>query len=133
MRDGAIMCNSGHFDIEINVKALKELAEPRKLRPFLDEYTINDKRLLLIADGRLVNLAAAEGHPSAVMSTSFCGQALACEYLAKNRGKLQAEVIDLPAEIDDLIAGLQLKAMDIAIDVLTEEQKEYLGSWQEGT
>ncbi|HLD06294.1 MAG TPA: adenosylhomocysteinase [Candidatus Nanoarchaeia archaeon] len=134
MKDGAILANSGHFDIEIDVRKLEELASSvRRVRPFLDEYVIGGKRLFLIGEGRLVNLAAAEGHPSEVMSTSFCGQALACEYLAKNRGKLTPSVIVLPEEIDDHIAQTQLDAMGIAMDELTAEQKKYLASWQEGT
>jgi adenosylhomocysteinase len=134
MKDGAVLANSGHFDIEIDVKGLKEIASSeRRVRPFLDEYVVNGKKIFLCGEGRLVNLAAAEGHPSEVMSTSFCGQVLACEYLAKNRGKLNSEVIMLPGEIDDTIAGLQLEAMKIEIDELTEEQKKYLSSWQEGT
>ena len=103
------------------------------MRPFLDEYTVGNKKIYLCAEGRLVNLGAAEGHPSEVMSTSFCGQALACEYLVKNKGKLKASVITLPKEIDDEIASLQLDAMEIKIDSLTEEQKKYLSSWEEGT
>jgi adenosylhomocysteinase len=134
MKDGAILANSGHFDIEIDVKGLKKMAKrERRVRPFLDEYIVDGKRIFLCGEGRLVNLAAAEGHPSEVMSTSFCGQALACEYLAKNRGKLKNEVIVLPDEIDDNIAKLQLDAMGIAIDKLTPDQIKYLNSWQEGT
>ena len=134
MKEGAIIANSGHFDIEIDVKGLKEIASSeRRVRPFLDEYVVNGKKIFLCGEGRLVNLAAAEGHPSEVMSTSFCGQALACEYLAKNKGKLPVKVIQLPAEIDDNIAKLQLDAMSIKIDRLTPEQIEYLNSWREGT
>lgn len=134
MEDGAVLANSGHFDIEIDVKGLKKIAgSERRVRPFLDEYVVNGKKIFLCAEGRLVNLAAAEGHPSEVMSTSFAGQSLACEFLAKNKGKLKPEVILLPEEIDDTIAGLQLEAMDIDIDELTEEQKKYLSSWEEGT
>lgn len=134
MKEGAIIANSGHFDIEIDVKELKEMASSeRRVRPFLDEYVVNGKKIFLCGEGRLVNLAAAEGHPSEVMSTSFCGQALACEYLAKNKGKLPVKVIQLPAEIDDNIAKLQLDAMNIKIDKLTAEQIEYLNSWREGT
>jgi len=134
MKDGAILANSGHFDIEIDVKGLKKIASSeRRVRPFLDEYVINGKKIFLCGEGRLVNLAAAEGHPSEVMSTSFCGQALAVEYCVKNKGKLPVKVIQLPKEIDDEIAGLQLEAMNIEIDELTEEQKKYLASWEEGT
>ena len=134
MKDGAIFCNSGHFDSEIDVKGLKEMSSSsRKIRPFMEEFVVKGKRLFLLGEGRLINLAAAEGHPSAVMSTSFCGQALACEYLAKNKGKLDIDVIELPKEIDDEIAGLQLKSMNIEIDELTPEQVKYLNSWEEGT
>jgi len=134
MKDGAILANSGHFDVEIDVKGLKKIASSeRRVRPFLDEYIIDGKKIFLCGEGRLVNLAAAEGHPSEVMSTSFCGQALAVEFCVKNKGKMKNKVIQLPEEIDDEIAGLQLEAMDIEIDELTEEQKKYLASWQEGT
>lgn len=133
MKDNAILANSGHFDSEINVNELNKLSKPRRVRPFLDEYKVNGKKIYLCAEGRLVNLGAAEGHPSEVMSTSFCGQALACEYAVKNKGKLPIEVIQLPEEIDEDIAKLQLEAMEIKIDTLTQEQKEYLESWQEGT
>ncbi|MBW2980929.1 adenosylhomocysteinase [Candidatus Woesearchaeota archaeon] len=129
MKDGAVLANSGHFDVEIDVKGIKKMASSeRRVRPFLDEYVVDGKKIYLCGEGRLVNLAAAEGHPSEVMSTSFCGQALACEFLAKNKGKLKNEVIMLPEEIDDNIAGLQLEAMDIEIDELTAEQKKYLSS-----
>ncbi len=133
MKDGALLANSGHFDNEIDVKWLDENAKKRKMRPFLDEYEIDGKKLYLCAEGRLVNLGAAEGHPSEVMATSFAGQSLAAEYLVKNKGKLPPKVLDLPEEIDNEIARLQLKEMGVEIDVLTEEQKKYLGSWQEGT
>ncbi len=134
MKDGVIMANSGHFDVEIEVVKLKEAASSHKrVRPFMDEYILDGKKLFVLGEGRLVNLAAAEGHPSEVMATSFCGQALACEYGVKNRGKLPNKVIQLPEEIDDEIAGLQLKAMGIEIDELTLEQIEYLNSWEEGT
>jgi len=134
MKNGAIFSNSGHFDSEIDVAGLEKMAEKsRQIRQFMKEFTVKGKKLFLLGEGRLINLAAAEGHPSAVMSTSFCGQALACEYLAKNRGKMPIDVIDLPSEIDDMIAGLQLEAMDVKIDELTAEQKKYLNSWEEGT
>ncbi|MBW2996384.1 adenosylhomocysteinase [Candidatus Woesearchaeota archaeon] len=134
MKDGAILANSGHFDVEIDIKGLKKISSSeRRVRPFLDEYIVDGKKIYLCGEGRLVNLAAAEGHPSEVMSTSFCGQALAVEYCVKNKEKLPVKVIQLPKEIDDKIARLQLEAMDIEIDELTEEQKKYLSSWQEGT
>jgi len=134
MKDGAIVANSGHFDVEIDLKTLNKKAESkRRVRPSLDEYTLNGKKIYVAAEGRLVNLAAAEGHPSTVMSLSFCGQSLAVEYLIKNKGKLEKKVITLPKEIDEKISWLQLEAMNIKIDKLTEEQKKYLESWQEGT
>lgn len=134
MKNGAILANSGHFDIEIDVKGLKSMASSeRRVRPFLDEYVVHGKKIFVCGEGRLVNLAAAEGHPSEVMSTSFCGQALAVEYCVKNKGKLPVSVIQLPEEIDDGIAGLQLAAMGIKIDEMTPEQRKYLSSWEEGT
>lgn len=135
MKGGAILANSGHFDIEIDVRGLESIAKSkRSIRSSLDEYTLDDgKRIYLCAEGRLVNLAAAEGHPSEVMSTSFCGQALACEYLVANKGKLPVDVITLPESIDDKIAAIQLSAMGVKVDKLTKEQKEYLSSWREGT
>jgi len=133
MKDGAIVANSGHFDIEIDVAAMEKAGKKKRIRPSLEEYTVDGKRIYLCGEGRLVNLAAAEGHPSEVMATSFAGQSLSCEYLVKNKGKLQAGVITLPGEIDDRIAELQLQSMGVGIDTLTEEQKKYLASWEEGT
>ncbi|MAG21673.1 MAG: adenosylhomocysteinase [Candidatus Diapherotrites archaeon] len=135
MKDGAILANSGHFDCEINVTGLDEMAKSkRRVRWQLDEYTIEGgKKIFLCAEGRLVNLAAAEGHPSEVMDLSFCGQALALEYGIKNKGKLEPKVHVLPKEVDETIAKLKLDAMDLTIDELTTEQKAYLASWQEGT
>lgn len=134
MKDGAILANSGHFDVEIDLKGLKRIASSvRRVRPFLDEYFVDGKKIYLCGEGRLINLSAAEGHPSEVMSTSFCGQALAIEYCVKNKGKMLVKVIQLPEEIDDHIAGLQLEAMEIEVDELTEEQKKYLASWEMGT
>ncbi len=134
MKNGAIIANSGHFDIEIDVKGLEEKSsKKREIRPLFHEYTIGAKKIFLCGEGRLVNLACAEGHPSEVMSTSFCGQALACEFLVKKKGKLDNKVIMLPEEIDDDIAGLQLDAMDVSIDEMTPEQIKYISSWQEGT
>ncbi len=135
MKDGAILANSGHFNHEIELDALeKNAVRKRRVRHYLDEYLMKSGKVIFIAgEGRLVNLASAEGHPSEVMSLSFCGQALACEYLVKNKGQMKNEVITLPVEIDDYISRLQLTAMGIAIDSLTEEQKKYLSSWQEGT
>lgn len=141
MKDGVILANSGHFDVEIDIRGLKNISDSvRRVRPFLDEYKVSGlpagrqgKKIFIAGEGRLINLAAAEGHPSEVMSTSFCGQVLSVEYLVKNKGKLPPDVILLPEEIDDFIAKLQLEAMDIKIDTLTEEQKKYISSWQEGT
>jgi adenosylhomocysteinase len=135
MKDGAVLANSGHFDNEIDMKALETNAKrKRRVRHYLDEYLQKDGRVIYVAgEGRLVNLASAEGHPSEVMSLSFCGQALACEYLVKNRKHLTPGVITLPPEIDQEIAALQLISMDLSIDTLTPEQRKYLQSWQEGT
>ncbi len=134
MKHGAILANSGHFDIELDLKSLNEAASAHKqVRPFMAEYTLGGKKLFVLGEGRLINLAAGEGHPSEVMSTSFCGQALSVEYAVKNQGKLPVKVLQLPEEIDDEIAALQLTAMDIEIDQMTPEQVEYLNSWQEGT
>ena len=133
MRDGAILANSGHFDNEIDVEGMNRKWEKRRIRPFLEEYDVGGKKVYLCAEGRLVNLAAAEGHPSEVMATSFAGQSLACEYLVRNKGKLENMVITLPENIDNHIAELQLEAMGVQKDDLTDEQKKYLSSWQEGT
>lgn len=134
MKDGAMLANGGHFDAEINLAALSRMAKKEKqIRPFMREYSVGRNAIFVLADGRLVNLAAAEGHPSEVMSLSFCGQALAVEYLIKNQRKLKPGVHSLPPEIDDVISRLQLRAMGISVDTLTEAQKKYLASWQEGT
>jgi len=135
MKDGAILANSGHFNVEINIPALEEMAvEKRRVRPSLDEYHLPDgRRLYLIAEGRLVNLAAAEGHPSAVMDMSFANQALCARYMARHAGELQRQVYPVPGEIDEEIARLKLDAMGVKIDVLTPEQEKYLTSWEEGT
>ncbi len=133
MRDGAIMANSGHFDSEINMRALESMAQEgrRTLRPFVEEFQIApDKRLVVIGEGRLVNLAAAEGHPASVMDMSFANQALAAEYLVKHGAELEARVYRMPLEIDHEIARLKLKAMRIEIDTLSDEQELYLRSWQ---
>lgn len=134
MKDGAILANAGHFNHEINVEALEKMAsKKRSIRQFVNEFSIGKKRLLLLGEGRLVNLVCAEGHPSEVMSMSFCGQALACEFLVKNQGKLTAQVHVLPTEIDDEIAKLQLQALGIALDDQTPEQRKYASSWEQGT
>lgn len=133
MKSGVILANSGHFDNEVDVAGMDKLWKKRRIRPFLEEYDVDGKKIYLCAEGRLVNLSAAEGHPSEVMATSFAGQSLACEYLVKNKGKLEAKVIKLPEEIDNHIAELQLEAMGVKKDSLTTEQKKYLSSWEEGT
>jgi adenosylhomocysteinase len=134
MKPGAVLANSGHFDSEIDVKGIKYASSSvRTVRPFMEECVIGDKKIYILGEGRLINLAAAEGHPSDVMSLSFCGQVLACEYLVKNKGKLKAEVYQLPEEIDEYISELQLATMGVEIDELTPEQKKYLESWEEGT
>jgi len=135
MKDGAILANSGHFNSEINLKALDAIATGvRQVRPSVQEYKLGDgRRLFLLAEGRLINLAAAEGHPAAVMDMSFANQALCAEYIASHAGELERKVYDVPAEIDAEVARLKLHAMGIKIDVLTEEQRKYLSSWEEGT
>ncbi|GAH37655.1 unnamed protein product, partial [marine sediment metagenome] len=135
MKNGAILANSGHFNVEINIPALESLARSkRRIRPFVDEYTLKDGRhLYLLGEGRLVNLAAAEGHPASVMDMSFALQALCLEYMVKNRGSLETKVHPVPDEIDKQVARLKLNSMGINIDSLTPEQKQYLTSWQEGT
>ncbi|HMP40284.1 MAG TPA: adenosylhomocysteinase, partial [Roseiflexaceae bacterium] len=135
MKDGCIVANSGHFNVEINIPALEALAlEKRQPRAFVDQYLLKDgRRINLLGEGRLINLASAEGHPSAVMDMSFANQALASEYLLKHQGKLPVGVHALPKEVDREIAALKLKAMGVEIDVLTAEQAKYLSSWEEGT
>ncbi len=135
MKDGAIVCNSGHFDLEIDLKTLGEKAtEIKNVRPFTQEYRLHSgKSIVVLGEGRLINLAAAEGHPSAVMDMSFANQALAAEYLVINKGKLEAGLHSIPTEIDQNIALLKLQAMGIKIDTLTLEQDEYINSWTSGT
>jgi adenosylhomocysteinase len=135
MKDGAILSNTGHFNVEIEIPALKSLAqETRQAREFVEEYMLADgRRLYLVADGRLVNLAAAEGHPAIVMDMSFANQALAAEFAVESAGKLERKVYVVPDEIDREIARLKLDTMGINIDQLTEEQAKYLASWDEGT
>ena len=135
MKDGAILANSGHFNVEIDIPSLENLSvSKQRLRPFVDEYTLKDgRRLYLLAEGRLINLAAAEGHPASVMDMSFADQALCLEYIVKNRGKLEPRVYPVPEEVDKQVARLKLSSMDIEIDSLTPKQKEYLESWEEGT
>jgi adenosylhomocysteinase len=135
MKDGAILANTGHFNVEIEIPALRDLAvETREARSLVDEYTLADgRRVYLIADGRLVNLAAAEGHPAIVMDMSFANQALSAEWVVANGASLERRVYDVPKEIDEEIARLKLATMGIEIDQLTEEQARYLESWDEGT
>jgi adenosylhomocysteinase len=136
MKDGAIVCNSGHFDLELNLVALREMShEPATLRPFVEEFKLREsgRSVIVLGEGRLINLAAAEGHPASVMDMSFANQALSVEYLVKNKGQLRPGVHTLPEAVDTEIAGLKLKALGIGIDELTPEQLEYLNSWETGT
>jgi len=135
MKDGAIIANSGHFNVEINIEALEEMAtEKRKAREYVDQYTLEDGRKLnLLGEGRLINLAAAEGHPASVMDLSFANQALSLEYLVAHRDEMDNQVYTIPEAIDREIARLKLQAMGVKIDTLTEEQTKYLASWEAGT
>jgi adenosylhomocysteinase len=135
MKDGAIVCNSGHFDLELNLEALRSIsADVLTRRPFVEEYIgKNNKSVIVLGEGRLINLAAAEGHPASVMDMSFANQALSAEFLVKNKGILGPGVHKLPAEVDQEIAGLKLRSLGISIDALTPEQIEYLSSWETGT
>ncbi len=135
MKDGAIVCNSGHFNVELDIPGLKKLSVRRKvIRDFVEEYTLKDgRRIYLLGEGRLINLAAAEGHPASVMDMSFANQALSAEYMAKNYKKLKKQVYKVPEDIDKNIARLKLKSLGIKIDTLTAEQKKYLSSWEMGT
>jgi len=135
MKDGALVANSGHFNVEINIPALEEMAVAKRLvRPFVEAYELPDGRVIhLLGEGRLINLAAAEGHPASVMDMSFANQALCAEYLVKNRANFEKKVYDVPEAIDREIARLKLASMNVSIDTLTEAQVKYLNSWQEGT
>jgi adenosylhomocysteinase len=135
MKDGAIVANSGHFDVEINIPGLAKISKSkRRIKEFVDEYTLrNGKRINILGEGRLINLASAEGHPASVMDMSFANQALTSEFIKKNYKKLNKEVYRVPLNIDENVAKLKLKAMGIKIDTLTKEQKEYLASWHMGT
>lgn len=135
MKDGAIVCNSGHFDLELNLEALREMStEVANRRPFVEEYIgKNGKSVIVLGEGRLINLAAAEGHPASVMDMSFANQALSAEYLVKNHGKLEHGVHVLPTEVDQEIASLKLRSLGISIDTLTPEMMEYMSSWETGT
>ena len=135
MKDGAIICNSGHFNVEIDIEALLAMSDSRtEVRPFVEEFKMKDGRsLFLLGDGRLINLAAAEGHPASVMDMSFANQALGAEFMLQNAASLEKRVYVIPGEVDQEIALLKLTAMGIEIDQLTEEQEAYLASWKEGT
>jgi adenosylhomocysteinase len=135
MKEGAVVCNAGHFNVEIDIPALEKMSlSKRQTREFVEEYTLRDgRKIYLLGEGRLINLAAAEGHPAVVMDMSFANQALAVEYIVKNAPKLEPKVYPVPAEIDRDVARLKLESMGIAIDKLTPEQEEYLSSWSEGT
>jgi len=135
MKDGAIVCNAGHFNVEIDIPALEKMSlGKRRTREFVDEYTLRDgRKIYLLGEGRLINLAAAEGHPAVVMDMSFANQALAVEHMVKNGKSLGPKVYPVPAEIDRTVARLKLESMGVAIDKLTREQEEYLSSWSEGT
>ncbi len=136
MKDGAIVCNSGHFDLELNLTALKDMSKgSRNVRPFVEEYELSasGRRVVVLGEGRLINLAAAEGHPASVMDMSFANQALSAEYLKKNEGKLEKRLHVLPPEVDIEIASLKLAAMGVKIDALTAEMVEYINSWETGT
>jgi adenosylhomocysteinase len=136
MKDSAIVCNSGHFDLELNLVALRDMSDaPVTIRPFVEEYKVKatGNRVIVLGEGRLINLAAAEGHPASVMDMSFANQALSVEYLVKRKGELEPGVHLLPAEVDTEIAALKLRALGLSIDTLTAEQIEYIGSWETGT
>ena len=135
MKDGAVVANSGHFNIEINVDSLEEMSETkRSVREFVEEYTLEDgRKIFLLAQGRLINLGAAEGHPPSVMDMSFSNQALAGEYIVENHTKLDPGVYTLPNEVDADIASIKLNAMGMSYDTLTAEQDKYLNSWETGT
>jgi adenosylhomocysteinase len=135
MSDGAIVCNSGHFNVELDIPALRSLSKRRRaVKPFVEEYTLRGgRRIFLLGEGRLINLASAEGHPASVMDMSFANQALSAEFLAKKGKRLERKVYRVPLEIDREIARLKLRSMGIEIDRLTADQKKYLSSWQEGT
>ena len=134
MKNGAILANSGHFNVEIDIEDLEKMAKSKRtMRPNLEEYNLKSgKKLYLLAEGRLVNLASAEGHPSEVMDMSFANQALSVEYLVKKK-KLEPKVYSVPKEIDDTVAKLKLTSMGVKIDTLTPKQKKYIASWEEGT
>ncbi|MFH1245696.1 MAG: adenosylhomocysteinase, partial [Candidatus Omnitrophota bacterium] len=134
MKDGAILCNSGHFNVEIELDALEKMADKkRKVREFVDEYAIRNKKIFVLGEGRLINLVAAEGHPASVMDMSFANQALSSEFVKKEAASLEKKVYTVPSAIDKQIAALKLKSLGINIDQLTPEQEKYLASWEIGT
>ena len=136
MKDGAIVCNSGHFNVEIDIPALDKMAGGRKenVRDYVDQYTLDDgRKVFILGEGRLINLASAEGHPASVMDMSFANQALSAEYMVQNAQSLDKSVYTVPEAIDQEIARLKLQSLGVQIDTLTEEQVRYLSSWQEGT
>jgi adenosylhomocysteinase len=134
MKDGAIVCNSGHFNVELDLNGLARISSARRhVRDMVEEFVVKGRRLMVLGEGRLINLAAAEGHPASVMDMSFANQALAAEMLAKEAGKMSKTVHRLPPSVDQEIARLKLQAMGIAIDTLTAEQVKYLASWDAGT
>lgn len=135
MKHGAIVCNSGHFNVEINLPALAKMSnsEPKRVRPFVEEYTVNGRSIYILGEGRLINLAAAEGHPASVMDMSFANQALGAEFMLNNAKNLGPQVYTIPADVDMEIARLKLEAMGVQIDKLTAEQEHYLSQWEEGT
>jgi len=135
MKDGAVMCNSGHFNVDIDLEDLEKFAKSKKqLREFVDEYTLpNNRRICVLGEGRLINLASAEGHPASVMDMSFANQALAAEYVVKEFKQLGKDVHRIPRELDQGIARLKLAGMGVTIDTLTAEQQKYLASWDMGT
>ncbi|MBZ0277891.1 MAG: adenosylhomocysteinase [Anaerolineae bacterium] len=135
MKHGAIVCNSGHFNVEINLPALEKLSasKPKLVRPFVEEYKVNGRSIYILGEGRLINLAAAEGHPASVMDMSFANQALGAEYMVKNAESMSPQVYTIPHDVDQEIARLKLEAMGVKIDVLTAQQEQYLSQWEEGT
>ncbi len=135
MKQGAIVANSGHFNVEINIDGLRAMSQgdPRLVRPFVEEYIVKGRAIYLLGEGRLINLAAAEGHPASVMDMSFANQALGAEYMVKHAAEMGAEVYTIPADVDNEIARLKLEAMGINIDTLTPQQEQYLNQWEEGT
>ena len=134
MKDGAVVANSGHFNVEIAIEQMEQETTKRNVRPFVDEFTFKDgHKVFLLAEGRLVNLSAADGHPAAVMDMSFANQALCAEYMAKNAGSLERKVYNVPVDIDQEIARLKLRSLGMEIDELSDEQRNYLESWEMGT